>query len=181
MGVKLIDEILNKAKQGQELSDEEFLELLNIENDEDLEKLFKIACEIRDNQSKVIKLTSTIHLTNKCQIQPRCEYCGFAEETSEKGYYNAFYKSNDEILTAVKSIQKAHIPRVSCSGGYGYKGKQAVNACRIVKGQSDLEILVNVGGDFPYRNWLNLVQIQSAATWKPLMRTYSIKENLETH
>ena len=91
-------EILNKAKQGQELSDEEFLELLNIENDEDLEKLFKIACDIRDNQSKVIKLTSTVHLTNKCQIQPRCEYCGFAEETSEKGYYNAFYKSNDEII-----------------------------------------------------------------------------------
>ena len=92
MGVKLIDEILNKAKQGQELSDEEFLELLNIENDKDLEKLFKIACDIRDNQSKVIKLTSTVHLTNKCQIQPRCEYCGFAEETSEKGYYNEQYK-----------------------------------------------------------------------------------------
>ena len=53
----MIDEILNKAKQGQELSDEEFLELLNIENDEDLEKLFKIACDIRDNQSKAIKLT----------------------------------------------------------------------------------------------------------------------------
>ena len=59
----MIDEILNKAKQGQELSDEEFLELLNIENDEDLEKLFMIACNIRDNQSKVIKLTSTVHLT----------------------------------------------------------------------------------------------------------------------
>ena len=102
----MIDEILNRAKQGQELSDEEFLELLNIDNDEDLEKLFKTACDIRDNQSKVIKLTSTVHLTNKCQIQPRCEYCGFAE-----------------------------------------KGKQAVNACRIVKGHSDLEILVNVGGD----------------------------------
>ena len=155
----MIDKILNKAKQGQELSDEEFLELLNIDNDEDLEKLFKIACDIRDNQSKVIKLTSTVHLTNKCQIQPRCEYCGFAEETSEKGYYNAFYKSNDEILKAVKSIQEAHIPRVSCSGGYGYKGKQAVNACRIVKGQSDLEILVNVGGDLTEKSVQELAEL----------------------
>ena len=134
----MIDEILTKARQGKELSDEEFLELLNIDDDEDLEKLFKVACDIRDSQSKVIKLTSTVHLTNKCQIQPRCEYCGFAEETSEKGYYNAFYKSNDEILMAVKSIEEAHIPRVSCSGGYGYKGKQAVNACKIVKGNSNL-------------------------------------------
>ena len=143
----MIDEILNKAKQGKEITDDEFLELLNIDDNEELEKLFEIACDIRDSQSKVIKLTSTVHLTNKCLIQPRCEYCGFAEETSSTGYYNAFYKSNEEILTAVKSIQEAHIPRVSCSGGYGYKGKQAVNACKIVKENSNLEILVNVGGD----------------------------------
>ena len=143
----MIDEILNKAKQGKELTDNEFLELLNNDDEKELEKLFKTACEIRDNQSKVIKLTSTVHLTNKCQIQPRCEYCGFAEETSSTGYYNAFYKSNGEILSAVKSIQEAHIPRVSCSGGYGYKGKQAINACKIVKENSNLEILVNVGGD----------------------------------
>jgi len=143
----MIEETLNKAKQSKDIKNEEFLELLKIDNDENLEKLFTVACQIRDNQSKVIKLTSTIHITNKCQIQPRCEYCGFAEETSSKGYYNAFYKSNEEILTAVESIQEAHIPRVSCSGGYGYKGKQAVNACRIVKENSNLEVLVNVGGD----------------------------------
>ena len=147
----MIDEILKKADQGQKLTDEEFLELLNID-DNHLERLFSIACKIRNHQSKIIKLTSTVHITNKCQIQPRCEYCGFAEETSSKGYYNAFYKSNDEILAAVKSIQEAHIPRVSCSGGYGYKGKQAVNACRIVKENSDLEILVNVGGDLTERS-----------------------------
>ena len=143
----MIDEIFKKAKEGKELSDEEFLELLRIDDDENLDKLFKIAADIRDNQSKTIKLTSTVHITNKCQIQPRCAYCGFAEKTSSKGYYNAFYKSNDEILKAVLSITDAHIPRVSCSGGYGYKGKQAVNACKIVKENTNLEILVNVGGD----------------------------------
>ena len=143
----MIDKILDRAINGDELSNEDFLELLKITDNNDLEKLFSTACQIRDNQSKVIKLTSTVHITNKCQIQPRCEYCGFAEETSKKGYYNAFYKSDEEILNAVKSIEEAHIPRVSCSGGYGYKGKQAVNACRIVRENSHLEILVNVGGD----------------------------------
>ncbi len=155
----MIDEILNKAKQGKELTDDEFLELLNIDDDEELEKLFKVACGIRDSQSKVIKLTSTVHLTNKCLIQPRCEYCGFAEETSSTGYYNAFYKSNEEILTAIKSIQEAHIPRVSCSGGYGFKGKQAVNACKIVKENSNLEILVNVGGDLTERSVNDLANL----------------------
>ena len=152
MGVKLIDEILDKAKKGRKLTDEEFLELLKIDDDENLEKLFKTAAEIRNSQSKTIKLTSTVHITNKCQIQPRCHYCGFAEETSTKGYYNAFYKSNEEILKAARSINEAHIPRVSCSGGYGYKGKQAVNACRIVKENTDLEVLVNVGGDLTQKS-----------------------------
>lgn len=155
----MIEEILNKAQQGQELSDEEYLELLNIDDDEDLDKLFEVARKIRDNQSKVIKLTSTVHITNKCQIQPKCEYCGFAEETSSKGYYNAFYRSNEEILSAVKSIQEAHIPRVSCSGGYGYKGKQAVNACKIVKENSNLEILVNVGGDLTEKSVSDLADL----------------------
>ena len=99
------------------------------------------------------------NITNKCQIQPRCEYCGFTEETSSKGYYNAFYKSNEEILDAVNSIQEASIPRVSCSGGYGYKGKQAVNACRIVKENSDLEILVNVGGDLNEKSISQLAEL----------------------
>ncbi|MGN0176687.1 MAG: 5,10-methenyltetrahydromethanopterin hydrogenase cofactor biosynthesis protein HmdB [Methanobrevibacter sp.] len=143
----MIEEILKKAKQGEKLTDEEFLELLKINDNDTLEKLFKIAAEIRNNQSKTIKLTSTVHITNKCQIKPRCKYCGFAEETSSKGYYNAFYKSNEEILKAAKSINEAHIPRVSCSGGYGYNGKQAVNACRIIKENTNLEVLVNVGGD----------------------------------
>ena len=143
----MIDDILEKASKNKKLTDEEFLELLNIENENDLQKLFETAVNIRDSISKVIKLTSTIHITNKCQIQPRCKYCGFAEETSSKGYYNAFYKSDEEIFNAAKSIEEAGIPRVSCSGGYGYKGKQAVNATRIVKENTDLEVLVNVGGD----------------------------------
>ena len=155
----MIDEILNKAKQGQKLSDEEFLELLRIDDDENLEKLFETSAEIRNSQSKTIKLTSTVHITNKCQIQPRCKYCGFAEETSSKGYYNAFYKSDDEILKAALSITEAHIPRVSCSGGYGYKGKQAVNACRIVKENTNLEILVNVGGDLTSKSIEKLAEL----------------------
>lgn len=55
----------------------------------------------------------------------------FAAKTSHEGYYNAFYKSDEEILKAAKSIE-VQSPRISCSGGHGYKGKQAVNATKIV-------------------------------------------------
>ncbi|WP_432645151.1 5,10-methenyltetrahydromethanopterin hydrogenase cofactor biosynthesis protein HmdB [Methanobrevibacter sp.] len=156
----MIEEILKKAEHGEKLTDEEFLKLLKINDNDSLEKLFKIAAEIRDNQSKTIKLTSTVHITNKCQIKPRCKYCGFAEETSSKGYYNAFYKSDEEILKAAKSINEAHIPRVSCSGGYGYNGKQAVNACKIVKENTNLEVLVNVGGDLNSESIKKLAELE---------------------
>lgn len=155
----MIDEILDKAKKGAELTDSEFLKLLNITDKSEMNKLFDTAVEIRNKNSQIIKLTSTVHITNKCQIQPRCEYCGFAEETSSKGYFNAFYKSNEEILSAVKSIEEANIPRVSCSGGYGYKGKQAVNACKIVKENTNLEILVNVGGDLTEKSIQKLADL----------------------
>lgn len=156
----MIDEILDKSKR-EELTDEELLELLNIKNDEDREKLLKTAVEIRNSISKKIKLTSTVHITNKCQIQPRCKFCGFAEKTSSKGYYNAFFKSDEEIFKAAKSIQESHIPRVSCSGGYGYKGRQAIKAAEIVKRNTDLEILINVGGDLTEKSINRLAELNT--------------------
>lgn len=143
----MIDEILKKAENNRKISDEEFLQLLQITCEEDLKKLYSTAVNIRNKNSKQIKLTSTVHITNKCTIQPRCKYCGFAPKTSTDGYYDSFYKTDEEILKAAISIEEARIPRVSCSGGYGYKGKQAVNATEIVKNNTSLEILVNVGGD----------------------------------
>ena len=114
----MIDEVLKKAENNKKLSDEEYIQLLKIDNREDLDKLCNIAVKIRDENIDQIKLTSTIHITNKCQIYPRCKYCGFATETSTDGYYDSFFKNKYEILEAAKSIEEAGIPRVSCSGGH---------------------------------------------------------------
>ena len=143
----MIEDILEKARNGEKLEKNELIQLFEIKDKETLQKLFKIATEIRNRENNLIKLTSTIHLTNKCQVQPRCKYCGFAAKTSTEGYYDAFYKTDEEILNIAKCVEKSGIPRISCSGGHGYKGKQAINATRIVKGQTSLEILVNVGAD----------------------------------
>ena len=143
----MIESILEKARNREKLTRSELIRLFEIDDEEDLRKLCRIACDIRNECSDVIKLTSTIHLTNKCQVQPRCKYCGFAAKTSTSGYYDAFFKSDEEIRKAAYCVAKSGIPRISCSGGHGYKGKQAVNAARIVKGETALEILVNVGAD----------------------------------
>lgn len=157
----MIEEILEKAEKDKKLQDEEFLQLFSINNEEDLKKLCQTAAKIRNNHSKEIKLTSTVHITNKCQVEPRCHYCGFAVKTSRDGYYHGFFKSNEEIREAVKSIEDANIPRVSCSGGHGYKGKQAVKAAEIVKKESDLEILVNVGADLTEKSINQLAELNS--------------------
>ena len=109
----MIESILEKAKNREKLSRNELIQLFEIDDEENLKRLCDVACEIRNECSDVIKLTSTIHLTNKCQVQPRCKYCGFAAKTSSIGYYDAFYKSDEEIR----------------------------------KGETSLEILVNVGAD----------------------------------
>ena len=157
----MIDEILKKAVNNKKISDEEFLQLLKINKEEDLKKLCETAVAIRNKHSKLIKLTSTVHITNKCTIQPRCKYCGFAPKTSSEGYYDSFYKTDEEILKAAISIEEAGIPRVSCSGGYGYKGKQAVNATEIVKSNTSLEILVNVGGDLTEKSINQLADLNA--------------------
>lgn len=142
----MIEKILKKAENEDNLEKEELIELFKINDEENLKKLFAIAANIRD-KNKSIKLTSTIHLTNKCQVQPRCKYCGFATKTSQDGYYDSFYKSGEDIYKIAKCVEDSGIPRISCSGGHGYKGKQAVDAAKIVKGKTSLELLVNVGAD----------------------------------
>ena len=94
----MIESILEKAKNREKLSKSELIQLFEIDDEENLKKLCNIACEIRNECSDVIKLTSTIHLTNKCQVQPRCKYCGFAAKTSSIGYYDAFYKSDESDI-----------------------------------------------------------------------------------
>jgi len=152
LGVKLIEGILKKAENMQRLKDDEIIKLFKIEDKGDFNRLMDVASQIRNENRGSIKLTSTIHLTNKCKITPKCKYCGFAAGTSPQGYYKGFSKKNDEILRAAREIEKAGIPRVSCSGAHGYNGKHAIRAAKIVKENTSLELLINVGSDLKREN-----------------------------
>jgi len=143
----LINKILNKSLEGENLQKEELLKLFNVTSPEEIQLVMDTAATIRDQKSKKIKLTSTVHLTNVCQVTPKCKYCGFAARTSSEGYYHPFYKKEDEILKAALSVEDSGIPRISCSGAHGYHGQQAVTAAKVVKENTSLELLVNVGSD----------------------------------
>jgi len=166
----LINKIINRALKEEELKKDEVLDLFKSRSYEDVARIFEAASELRNSKSRMIKLTSTVHLTNVCKITPKCKYCGFAAKTSSEGYYHSFSKTEDEIALAVQSIEKAGIPRVSCSGAHGYKGQHAVQAARIVKKNTNLELLVNVGSD------LNQESIGALAEYQ----TDTVCCNLET-
>jgi biotin synthase len=143
----LINKILNKSLEGENLQKEELLKLFSANSPEEIQLIMDTAAKIRNQKSKKIKLTSTVHLTNVCQVTPKCKYCGFAARTSSEGYYHPFYKKEDEILKAALSVEDSGIPRISCSGAHGYHGQQAVTAAKVVKENTSLELLVNVGSD----------------------------------
>jgi biotin synthase len=143
----MVPKILRKIAGGKILDDSEILKLFRVKNIYDFANILDAACDIRREQGKTIKLTSTVHITNQCHVTPKCKYCGFAAGTSPAGYYHPFFKSDEEIREAVIAIDKSGIPRVSCSGAHGYRGEQAVTAARIVKENTSLELLVNVGSD----------------------------------
>ncbi len=143
----MITKILKKALKGENLQKNEVLTLFNANSSEEMQHIVETAGNIRNLSNKKIKLTSTVHLTNICQVTPKCKYCGFAAKTSSEGYYHPFYKKEEEILKAALSVENSGISRISCSGAHGYRGKQAVNAAKIVKENTSLELLVNVGSD----------------------------------
>ncbi len=134
------------VKQGL-LSKEDALNLFNITHWADYLKLFSIASEVRDYFKKEIEITSTIHITNVCKVHPKCLYCGFASGTSKEGYYVPFRISDDEIKNSAVAIEESGICRVSCSSAHGYEGMEVLRALKIVKENTNLEVLVNAGAD----------------------------------
>ncbi len=143
----MLSKILHKIKQSKELTNHEIFSLFSAKQESETQKIFQLAYEIREEYIQCITLTSTVHITNKCSVTPKCKYCGFAAGTSHAGYYYPFYKSDEEILRAARVIEDSGISRVSCSGAHGYQGRHAVQAAKIVKENTHLELLVNVGSD----------------------------------
>ncbi len=135
------------------IDEEEALKLFKIDNWRDLLKLFNIASEVRDYFKKEIEITSTIHISNICPINPKCLYCGFAAGTSREGYYKPFKLKDEEIFKAGKAIEESGIKRVSCSG---CSGEDSIRATKIIKENFNLEVLINVGSLLSEDNIKNL-------------------------
>lgn len=144
----LKENISDKNLKNGLISKEDALKLFNITNCKDYLNLFSIASEIRDYFKKEIEIISSIHITNVCSVNPKCHYCGFANRTSKDGYYEPFRISDKEIKNSAIAIEKSGIMRVSCTSAHGYGGNEILRTLKIIKKNTNLEVLVNAGADF---------------------------------
>jgi 2-iminoacetate synthase len=95
-----IDEILNKALNLKGLSIEETAYLLNIEDDETLNKLFKTAKTLKEKiYGKRIVLFAPLYISNYCTNN--CLYCGFRFDNKTM---NRRKLSVDEVIQEAQNI-----------------------------------------------------------------------------
>lgn len=95
-----IDEILNNALALKGLTLEETAHLLNIEDDESLNKLFKTAKTVKEKiYGKRIVLFSPLYISNYCTNN--CLYCGFRYDNKD---IKRRKLSVDEVIKEAQSI-----------------------------------------------------------------------------
>ena len=112
-----VDEILNKALLAQGISLEESAELLNIEDDENLEKLFKTAKKIKEKiYGKRIVLFAPLYAANICTNN--CVYCAFRRDNKN---IQRRVLTPAEVVEEAKAIINMGHKRIILLTGEDYK------------------------------------------------------------
>ena len=115
-----IDEILNKALSLKGLTLEETAYLLNIEDDESLNKLFKTAKTVKEKiYGKRIVLFSPLYISNYCTNN--CLYCGFRYDNKD---IKRRKLSVDEVIKEAQTIVNMGHKRILLVAG---EDQNAVN------------------------------------------------------
>lgn len=112
-----IDEILNNALMAKGLSLEEVAELLNIADDENLEKLFKTAKIIKEKiYGKRIVLFTPLYAANVCTNN--CVYCAFRMDNKD---IERRVLTPAEVVEEAKAIMRMGHKRILLLTGEDYK------------------------------------------------------------
>ena len=107
-----IDNVLDKASKREKLSYKDIAILLEIEDKYQLEKLFKIAGEIKNEiYGNRVVLFAPLYISNYCVNE--CVYCGF--NTCNK--FKRKKLTMDEIKTEVKILEKMGHKRLALEAG----------------------------------------------------------------
>ncbi len=107
-----IDRILSKARQYKGLTHREAAVLLEIDDDETLEKMYKTAREVKEEiYGKRIVIFAPLYLSNYCVNE--CKYCGY--KCTNK--INRHQLSQDELREEVRALEAMGHKRLLLEAG----------------------------------------------------------------
>jgi 2-iminoacetate synthase len=120
---KNIDSILSKSKSLQNLSLEEVVVLLSIDDDENLQKIFQAASDVKEKiYGKRLVIFAPLYISNLCNND--CAYCGF--RVSNKGVKRRVL-TQDEIRNETEQLLRTGQKRVLLVAGEAYGKNQGLD------------------------------------------------------
>lgn len=140
-----VDRVLDKALRGYELSLEELVGLMNIEEEEELKKLHKAALTIKEKVfGNRIVLFAPLYLSNECSN--KCLYCAFQSGND---------KEKRKTLTIEEAIKEAnHLVK------RGFKRTLLVTAEN--KAKCGVEYIVNITKALYQNTGLKIIHLNAA-------------------
>lgn len=111
--VNFIEKLLNKAKEGKGLSHKEAAVLLSVEDDEILNKIFKLAREIKEKiYGRRIVMFAPLYVSNYCVNN--CKYCGYKASNKD---FTRKRLTMEELKEEVRILESLGHKRIALEAG----------------------------------------------------------------
>ncbi|SHL03192.1 [FeFe] hydrogenase H-cluster radical SAM maturase HydE [Desulforamulus aeronauticus] len=136
-------QVLTKAANGNELTKEDIVTLLQALPGEEEEQLFQLADRVRqENLGDAVHLRGIIEFSNYCRND--CHYCGLRRSNKDIKRYRI---SQEEIIEAARHAAELGYGTIVLQAGEDlhYSGEQLADMIRQVKEVGDFAITVCVG------------------------------------
>jgi FO synthase subunit 2 len=118
---KTIAEILNRAREGQNLSEAEAIALLKLTNPDDIANLRQTADYLRQQQvgdTVTYVINRNINFTNICE--QHCNFCAFRRDEGEEG---AFWLDTAQIIEKTADAVQRGATEICMQGGLNLQAK----------------------------------------------------------
>ena len=141
----MLDEILTKLKNRNEVTDEELEYLLSAESEEDKEKIYEAARDVRDkNFGSKVFLYGFVYFSTICRNN--CTFCYFRRDNNNPPRYR---KSLDEIVHTAKELANSGVHLIDLTTGedpmYVNNPKKFADIVRAVKNATGLPVMTSPG------------------------------------
>lgn len=145
-----IDDLTKKCIESGELSRDDILYLLNLDNSEDIDKLLWAGDAVRKRCcGREIHIRALVEFTNVCAR--KCNYCGIRASNSSVSRYRM---QPDEIIALAKELDEKDLKTVVLQSGEDpfYTGDMIAHIVSGIKKNTDVAVTLCVG-ERPYEDY----------------------------